>query len=128
MAPAPSDNPFAIGTLVTGDEFADRADELRLLEDELPSGGRIFLLAYRRYGKSCLICEALRRLEKNTGAIAVYVDLYKASSEREFWELMINQLVAGSREPVKRVVDWLKSLGEIGRASCRERVWGGEEG
>ena len=111
MAPAPSDNPFAIGTLVTGDEFADRRDELRLLEDELPSGGRIFLLAYRRYGKSCLVREALRRLEKNPGTIAVYVDLYKASSEREFWELMINQLVAGSREPVKRVVDWLKSLG-----------------
>ncbi len=110
-ARATSENPFAIGTLVTGDEFADREDELRLLEDELPSGGRIFLLAYRRYGKSCLIHEALRRLEKNAGAITAYVDLYKASSEREFWELVINQLVAGSREPVKRVVDWLKSLG-----------------
>jgi hypothetical protein len=111
MARPPSDNPFAIGTLVTGDEFADRRDELRLLQDELPNGGRVFLLAYRRYGKSCLIGEALRRLEKNAGAITAYVDLYKASSEREFWELMINQLVAGSREPVKRVVDWLKSLG-----------------
>jgi AAA+ ATPase superfamily predicted ATPase len=106
-----SDNPFAIGTVVTGDEFADRADELRLLEDELPSGGRVFLLAYRRYGKSCLIHEALRRLEKNVGALTAYVDLYRASSEREFWELVINQLVAGSREPVTRVVDWLKSLG-----------------
>jgi len=111
MASGPSDNPFAIGTLVTGDEFADRDDELRLLEDELPTGGRIFLLAYRRYGKSCLVREALRRLEKNAGAITAYVDLYRASSEREFWELVINQLVAGSREPVKRVVDWLKSLG-----------------
>jgi len=111
MARAPSDNPFAIGTLVTGDEFADRDAELRLLEDELPSGGRIFLLAYRRYGKSCLVHEALRRLQKNAGAITAYVDLYKASSQREFWELVINQLVAGSREPIKRVVDWLKSLG-----------------
>ena len=111
MARATSDNPFAIGTLVMGDEFADRHDELRLLEDELPSGGRIFLLAYRRYGKSCLIHEALRRLGKDAGAITAYVDLYKASSERELWELVINELVAGSREPVKRVVDWLKSLG-----------------
>jgi uncharacterized protein len=111
MARVTSENPFAIGTLVTGDEFADREDELRLLEDELPSGGRIFLLAYRRYGKSCLIHEALRRLEKNADAITAYVDLYKASSERELWELVINQLLAGSREPVQRVVDWLKSLG-----------------
>jgi hypothetical protein len=39
------------------------------------------------------------------------VDLYKASSEREFWELMINQLVAAGREPLKRVMDWLTSLG-----------------
>ena len=111
MARTIPDNPFAVGTLVTGDEFADRNQELRLLEDELPSGGRIFLLAYRRYGKSCLIHEALRRLRKNAGAITAYVDLYKASSEREFWELMINQLVGASREPVQRVTEWLKSLG-----------------
>lgn len=111
MARAIPDNPFAIGTLVTGDEFADRDEELRLLEDELPSGGRIFLLAYRRYGKSCLIHEALRRLQKKAGAVTAYIDLYKASSEREFWELVINQLVAGSREPVQRVMNWLKSLG-----------------
>ena len=111
MAKAIPNNPFTIGTLVTGDEFADRDEELRLLEHELPSGGRIFLLAYRRYGKSCLIQEAFRRLEKNADAITAYVDLYRASSEREFWELMINQLVAASREPIKRVMDWLKTLG-----------------
>jgi hypothetical protein len=97
MARPPSDNPFAIGTLVTGDEFADRRDELRLLQGELPNGGRVFLLAYRRYGKSCLIGEALRRLEKNAGAITAYVDLYKASSEREFWELMIKYGNTGVR-------------------------------
>lgn len=111
MARARPGNPFTVGTLVTGDEFADRDEELRLLEHELPSGGRLFLLAYRRYGKSCLIREALRRLEKNADAITAYVDLYKASSEREFWELVINQLIAASHEPVKRVMDWLKSLG-----------------
>ena len=34
----PGDNPFAIGTVVKGDEFADRDAELRLLEDESPAG------------------------------------------------------------------------------------------
>jgi len=57
------DNPFPAGTIVTGEDFADRRDEVALLREELRQGGRVFLLAYRRFGKSCLIHETLRRLQ-----------------------------------------------------------------
>ena len=78
---APPDNPFPAGTIVTGDDFANRQDEVALLRDELRHGGRIFLLAYRRFGKSCLIHETLRRLEADDHALTAYVDLYRANSD-----------------------------------------------
>ena len=104
------ENPFPAGTIVTGDDFADRRDEVALLRDELRQGGRIFLLAHRRFGKSCLIHEALRQLRADDHALTVYVDLYRASSERELWELFANALLAASRSPITRVVEWVTDL------------------
>jgi AAA+ ATPase superfamily predicted ATPase len=104
------ENPFPAGTIVTGADFADRRAELALLRDELRQGGRIVLLAYRRFGKSCLIHEALRQLRADDHALTAYVDLYRASSERELWELFTNALLAASRSPLARVVEWVTDL------------------
>jgi uncharacterized protein len=103
-------NPFPAGTIVTGHDFADRQAALALLRDELLPGGRVFLLAYRRFGKSCLIHETLRQLEANHHALTAYVDLYRANSERELWELFTNALLAASRSPVKRLIEWVADL------------------
>lgn len=101
------ENPFHAGTIVTGEDFADREDEVALLRDELRQGGRVFLLAYRRFGKSCLIHETLRQLRASDHALTAYVDLYRANSERELWELFANALIAASRSPLKRVTEWV---------------------
>lgn len=103
---SPPENPFPAGTIVTGDDFADRQDEVALLRDELGQGGRVFLLAYRRFGKSCLIHETLRQLEAKDHALTAYVDLYRANSERELWELFANALLAASRSPLKKLLEW----------------------
>jgi hypothetical protein len=107
---SPPENPFPAGTIVTGADFADRHHELALLRDELLPGGRIFLLAYRRFGKSCLIHEALRRLQADHQALTAYVDLYRANSERDLWELLANALLAASRSPVQRLMEWVTDL------------------
>jgi len=104
------ENPFHAGTIVTGDDFADRQDEVALLREELRQGGRAFLLAYRRFGKSCLIHETLRQLEAHDHAVTAYVDLYRANSERELWELFANALLATSRTPVKKLLEWVTEL------------------
>ena len=104
--PAPPENPFHAGTIVTGEDFADRELDVALLREELRQGGRVFLLAYRRFGKSCLIHETLRRLEAHDRALTAYVDLYRANSERELWELLANALLAASHSPLKRLVAW----------------------
>jgi hypothetical protein len=107
---APPENPFHAGTIVTGDDFANRADEVASLREELRQGGRVFLLAYRRLGKSCLIHETLRQLQAHDRALTAYVDLYRANSERELWELLANALLGASRSPLKRLVEWATKL------------------
>ena len=100
------ENPFPAGTIVTGDDFANRRDEIAFLREELRQGGRVFLLAYRRFGKTCLIHETLRRLQVRDHVLTAYVDLYRANSERELWELFANSLLAASRSPLTKLVVW----------------------
>lgn len=104
------ESPFPAASVVTGGDFADREDEIALLRQELREGGRVFLLAYRRYGKSCLIHETFRRLQAEDRLITVYVDLYRATSEREFWELFTNAVLSASRSPSQQAVQWVTSL------------------
>jgi AAA+ ATPase superfamily predicted ATPase len=64
-------NPFKYGTVVSGDDFADRQKELKELAVKLKETVRIFLLAPRRYGKTSLIKGVLNRLKKK-GFLVVY--------------------------------------------------------
>ena len=52
-------NPFRFGTVVTGEDFADREKELDELARKLRERVRIFLIAPRRYGKTSLIKNVL---------------------------------------------------------------------
>ena len=67
-------NPFRFGTVVAGEDFANRVKELDELTRRLKETVRIFLVAPRRYGKTSLIKNALEVLEKE-GMATVYVDL-----------------------------------------------------
>jgi len=42
--------------------------------------------------------------------LTAYVDLYRANSERELWELFSNAVLAASRSPVKRLVEWVTEV------------------
>lgn len=66
----------------------------------------MFLLAYRRYGKSSLIQETLRRLRADREAGTAYLDLYQVNSERQFWELFIGTVLTASGGPVAQIVEW----------------------
>jgi len=55
-------NPIIYGGAVTGEDFADREDELREIIRDLENCERIFLISPRRYGKTSLIFETQREL------------------------------------------------------------------
>ena len=89
-------NPFKYGTVVSGKDFADRQEELKELRFRLKESVRIFLLAPRRYGKTSLIENVLKALQKEDILIA-YVDLYWAASAQDFLELYASKVMRGSK-------------------------------
>lgn len=72
--PAHPDNPFIYGETLTESAFVDREEEASQLERDLADSQKVFLLSPRRFGKSTLIAEVFRRLEKRgirTAIVAV---------------------------------------------------------
>lgn len=102
-------NPFNYGTVVSGEDFANRDKELRELASRLKETVRIFLVAPRRYGKTSLIKNVLGVLEKE-GMLTAYVDLYWATSSREFMELYLSNLIRGSRSVARRAAHFIRDF------------------
>jgi hypothetical protein len=102
-------NPFKYGTVVSGNDFANREKELKELAAKLKETIRIFLLAPRRYGKTSLIKSVLNTLKKK-GFLIVYLDLYWASSSKEFLELYASNVMRGSNSIARRAVHFMKNF------------------
>jgi hypothetical protein len=102
-------NPFKYGTVVSGEDFADRDKELRELTTRLKDTVRIFLVAPRRYGKTSLINNALGMLAKK-GMLTAYVDLYWATSSREFMEIYVSSVIRGSRSIARRAARFVRDF------------------
>lgn len=102
-------NPFKYGTVVSGKDFADRQRELKELAAKLKEPVRIFLLAPRRYGKTSLIENVLNSLQKEDILIA-YVDLYWATSVRDFLELYASRVIQGSKSVSRRAASFVKKF------------------
>lgn len=102
-------NPFKYGIVVSGNDFADRERELEELAAKLKETVRIFLIAPRRYGKTSLIKNVLKNL-KQEGLLIVYLDLYWASSSREFLELYASNVMRGSSSIARKAVHLMKDF------------------
>ncbi|MFW6147603.1 MAG: hypothetical protein ACOC6B_04340, partial [Thermodesulfobacteriota bacterium] len=102
-------NPFAYGTVVTGDDFADRERELRELIGKLQETVRIFLAAPRRYGKTSLIRNSLGMLQTK-GMLTSYVDLYWSTSARDFMELYASNAIRGSKSIAKKAAHVIRDF------------------
>ena len=76
-------NPFRFGTIVSGDYFYDREEELIRLKQILSGGNNVALYAPRRYGKSSLVKKALAELQEE-GYVTVYLDFMSVYSRETF--------------------------------------------
>ncbi|MDI6779094.1 MAG: ATP-binding protein [Bacteroidota bacterium] len=100
-------NPFHYGEIVTGDNFADRQDELSSLVSELQGSSRIFLVSPRRYGKSSLLANVMIELKKK-GLLVAYIDLYKTPSIRTFVELYSSLITRAGQSKFEEVASLVK--------------------
>ena len=67
-----------VGNWVDGDRFFDRDEDLSVLCEEICEGTSILLTGQRRMGKTSLVREAFRRLERTRGITTLFVDLEDA--------------------------------------------------
>jgi hypothetical protein len=100
-------NPFHVGLLARGDDFADRRRELAEVESVLTTPGeRVVLYGDRRLGKSSLMEKAVASLDAR-GHAAVVVDLATASSATQAANVTLRALApwfgGGLLDVVQRV-------------------------
>lgn len=102
-------NPFIYGQIVSGDDFADREDELKLLRRKLFNAEKVFLISPRRYGKSSLIGNTLRLVKKD-GFYTAYIDLYRASSFKEFIELYALSVFSAAETHLEKIARLIRTV------------------
>ena len=57
-------NPFKFGTIVEGEYFTDRDDELQQIKQLLNSDNHLILISPRRFGKSSLVKKAVTQVAR----------------------------------------------------------------
>ena len=79
------------GRWVSGEDFFDREEELKLLESRVRDGNHMVLTGQRRMGKTSILRELGDRLEKK-GWVFLFADVEGARSEEE----VIGKLACGN--------------------------------
>ncbi|MBL7218317.1 MAG: ATP-binding protein [Desulfobacteraceae bacterium] len=106
-------NPFIYGETVSGDNFCDRALEMEELVTDIKNSQNVIILSPRRYGKTSLIKQVLRKVEAQ-GILTFYVDLYPAINKGKFIEIYAGAISAGIpggvRQVVKRIKEYLPRI------------------
>jgi len=103
-----SANPFVYGEVVTAAAFADRESERDRLARDLGEGQKVFLISPRRYGKSSLIRDVMKRLAAKR-ILTVEVTVAASSSYVGFLEAYARALLSADT-PVGGVRRWAAEL------------------
>ena len=90
-------NKFSYGTLVQGDFFTDRKEELVQIKQYLDSENHLTIISPRRYGKSSLVKKCLDELERPY----VWLDMQYSVSIASFTSQLLKAIL--SKYPMERL-------------------------
>lgn len=102
-------NPFTFGTIVSGDDFADRRHEIDELTQALLSQTNVIIASPRRYGKTSLILEVFRRV-RTQGILTVYVDLLPVTSRTRFIEVYAAAVSQAENSRLEDAIEFLREI------------------
>ena len=102
---------FQVGKPVTGKDFIGREEELKLMLQLLIQGQSIVLIAPRRFGKTSLVNEVLRRLD-NKGFYSMYVDLF-SNPTMDGLASDITQEVLSNKKLDRAFINFTKNIKEL---------------
>ncbi|MGB8489919.1 MAG: ATP-binding protein [Bacteroidales bacterium] len=81
-------NPFKFGTIVDGQFFTDREDELVRISSYIKGENHLVMISPRRYGKTSLI----RKVVKESGRKYIYLDLQLVFSPEDFASQLLKRV------------------------------------
>lgn len=102
-------NPFIYGQEVSGEIFCNRREEIKELLSDIRSGQNVIIYSPRRYGKTSLIKEVLRKARKE-GIVGIYVDLYAVLKEDDFVSIYATAISRALSGPVEKIINSLKDI------------------
>jgi len=102
-------NPFEYGGVVGSRAFCNRAEELRDLRRTIDNGGRLFLYAERRMGKTSLMRHLLDRLPEEEYTTA-YVDLWPTDGAATFTRALAKAVAEATSTTADRLLQTAKRL------------------
>lgn len=85
-------NPFLYGQSVTDENFCNRVKELDDIRRHTASGQNLFIYSHRRLGKTSLVRQALRQLDKDKKVVSCFLDMERVTSQAQFVELYAQAL------------------------------------
>ena len=104
------------GPWVTGEDFFNRDDEIRLLSRTIDNGGtHVLIVAPRRVGKTSLIRETFRRLGENRAHYLIFLDVQNCTTPEDVM-VAVSMGASRHRTLAKKVTDvfstFLKQISE----------------
>lgn len=84
------ENPFKFGTVVDGEYFTDRIEELKHVKSILNSENHLVLISPRRYGKTSLILKAA----KETSRPLLFLNLEAVTDKKDLALTLLKKLLA----------------------------------
>lgn len=106
-------NPFVLGGVVTGKQFAGRSAEVARLRAIAEAGQHVFLFAPRRYGKTSLLREALDPEATSRRLLLVWCDCLPTVNEASLTKRLAEAVVRASR--AGRLTEWAKEAAKLFR-------------
>ncbi len=105
-------NPFYFGGTVSDDDFCNRKQEIKELENDVNAGINILIYSPRRFGKSSLLLKLKRELEKK-GYKVIFMDLFPLTDEKDFINQYFNKIINSIFNKKDRVLQSLKGLANL---------------
>lgn len=100
-------NPFKYGELAIGGAFCNRKSEIERLQRAFQDSQNIILISPRRWGKSSLVDESIKRFK--TKSITVSIDCFGIRSEEDFTIKLMRELLKASSTKLQEMISNAKS-------------------
>ena len=99
--------PFNYEGFATKDTFFGREEELEFINTFVQNSNNLLIYSLRRYGKSSLIKEQIRR---DSDTLYVYFDIFDITSENDFARLFLKAIAKAQKGSVTTVMSKLPKL------------------